>query len=180
MRPEPSAIIPFPGKPVRKKHKPGYPGSTFATSQVCLLARKCVAEVFNMNALDLLDPARGGRKAAFARQLAIHLAHIVAGRRHDAVGREIWRNRSTASHHFEQVENLRDEPEFDEFLTLLEVRFAHYLNWMEAQPKGAWVPTLDALARAVATGRLEADAHFEAKFVVETFRPPEPRRRATK
>ena len=152
---ESPAIIPFPGKPVRKKHKPGYPGSTFATSQVCLLARKCVAEV-------------------------IHLAHIVAGRRHDAVGREFSRNRSTASHHFEQVENLRDEPEFDEFLTLLEVRFAHYLNWMEAQPKGAWVPTLDALARAVATGRLEADAHFEAKFVVETFRPPEPRRRATK
>lgn len=160
------------------KPNAGYPGAGLPTSYVCTLARGCVAEVFGIAPLTLKNPSRGGREAAFARQVAIHLAHIVAGRRHDEVAREFDRNRSTASHHFEVLENLRDEPQFDHFLTLLEERFAHYLNYAATRPHGHWVPTLDALAKAVATGRLEPDAHFEAKFVVETFRPRQPRRRA--
>ena len=159
------------------KVKPQYPGASLPTSYIAKLARTCVAEVLGISALSLKDPSRGDRQTAFARTLAIHLAHIVAGRRHDDVAREFDRNRSTASHHFEVLENLRDEPQFDTFLTLLEERFAHYLNWVATRPHGEWTPTLDALAKAVATGRLESDAHFDAKFVVETFRPGEPRRR---
>lgn len=160
------------------KRKAGYPGADLPTSYVCKIARECVAEVFGISSLTLKNPSRGGREAAFARQVAIHLAHIVAGRRHDAVAKEFDRNRSTASHHFEVVENLRDEPTFDAFLTLLEQRFAHFLNYAATRPHGAWVPTLDALAKAVATGVLDADAHYEAKFLVETFRPRQPRTRA--
>lgn len=154
-----------------------YPGASLATLTVAELARYCVSDILSIPIYQINNPARGDRQAAFARQLAIHLAHIVAGRRHEDVARYFKRNRSTASHNFEVLENLRDEPAFDHFLTLLEQRFTHLLIYRAAKPNGEWPLALEALARAVSMGRLEADIHFDAKFVVDTFREREPRRR---
>lgn len=160
-----------------EKPKPVYPGENLPTSFLATLSRKCVAEVLRINPLSLKDPSRSDRVSSFGRQLAIHLVHIVCGRRHADVAREFDRNRSTAQHHFEVLENMRDVPEFDMWLTLLEERYANAVNLHANAAKGEWMPTLDALARAVATGALDSDAHFDAKFVVETFRAREPRRR---
>jgi len=155
-----------------------YPGATLDTRYVCRLARYCVAEILECDPLLLIGEARGPRKLAFARQLAIHLAHIVAGRRHEDVAAAFDRNRSTASHHFEVLENLRDVPEFDSFLTMLEQRFAHMLRYAETRPSQAWGAALEAMARAVRRGQLEAETHFDAKFVTDTFRVRDKRRRS--
>lgn len=150
---------------------PGYPGRTLSTRYVCRQARYCVASVFDLDPLLLRNPTRGTRKIALAMQLCVHLAHIVAGRRHDEVARAFDRNRSTASHNFEVLENLRDVAEFDLFLTVLEARFAALLTYAESRPTEQWGEALAAMTRAVKAGALEADAHFDAKYVVETFLP---------
>lgn len=147
-----------------------YPGSSLETWYVCRLARYCVADVLRFDPLLMIGKPRGPRKMAFARQLTIHLAHIVAGRRHDEVAKHFSRNRSTASHHFEVLENLRDVPEFDLFLIALEQRFSHLLHAAETRPVEAWGAALHAMQRAVRRGELESDTHFDAKFVTETFR----------
>lgn len=154
----------------RPAHQVDYPGGQLDTLHVSRLARHCVAEILGCDPLMLIGKPRGARKLAFARQLAIHLAHIVAGRRHEDVAAAFDRNRSTASHHFEVLENLRDVPEFDVFLTMLEVRFTHLLRYAETRPTHAWGTALDAMTRAVRRGALEAETHFDAKFVTDTFR----------
>ncbi len=150
---------------------PGYPGRTLTTAYVCRQARYCVASLFGIDFSLLRNPARGTRKVALAMQLCVHLAHIVAGRRHDEVARHFDRNRSTASHNFEVMENLRDVPAFDLFLTVLEARFAALLTFAETKPQEQWGEALEAMTKAVKAGELEAEAHFDAKYVVDTFVP---------
>lgn len=147
-----------------------YPGAKLATSHVCRLARHLVAEVLGCDPLMLVGKARGPRKLAVARQFAIHLAHVVAGRSHENVAKCFSRNRSTASHHFEVVEDLRDETWFDGFMLLIEERFRLLLELAEQDPKGAWRKALHALDAAVEDGGLEGDAHRGAEYLVETFR----------
>jgi hypothetical protein len=155
-----------------------YPGAPLDTRYVARLARYCVADVLRCDPLELIGKERGPRKLAFANKLAIHLAHIVAGRRHEEVAIAFGRNRSTASHHFEALENLRDVEQFDQFLTMLEQRFTHMLRYAETTPVRAWAAALEAMERRVSKGELEADTHFDAKFVVETFRVRDKRRRS--
>lgn len=168
-------IVPFPSK--RMTEQSVYPGATLATVVVARMARQCVADVIGCTEFDLLNPKRGERHHTVGLAMAIHLCHIVAGRRHDDVARAFSRNRSTASHHFEVFENLRDEPQFDKFLDTLEERFGHLLRNRERDLATAWRGALEALGKAVTSGELDADIHFDAKFVVETFQKREPRRR---
>lgn len=147
----------------------GYPGRTLTTPYIARLARYCVAGVFGMDAMLLRNPARGSRQVALGMQLCVHLTHIVAGRRHEDVADWFERNRSTASHNFEVMENLRDVPDFDLFLHTLETSFENLLRYAEARPGELWGDALTAMAKAVKAGKLEADAHYDAKFVVESF-----------
>lgn len=148
-----------------------YPGADLSTGHVATLARALVADLFEVDRRLLLLETRGSRKVAFMRALAIHLTHVVAGRRHEEVAVAFRRNRSTASHHFEVFENLREVAEFDEFLSLLEHRFALLLAASERRPVRAWGKALEAMAHKVNKGELEPDIHFDAKFVVATFKP---------
>lgn len=149
---------------------PHYPGSCLSTRYVAYLARVLVGELLGLEPVALIAWDRGPRNVAFGRQLAIHLTHIVAGRRHEEVAAAFRRNRSTASHHFEVVENLREIGDFDAFLMKLEDKFAAMLKAEEAAPREAWGQALEAMAREVSLGRLDPDAHFDAKYVVATFR----------
>jgi len=145
-------------------------GASLDIVQVCRIARICAADVMGCDPLALIGKPRGARKLAFARQLAVHLAHVVAGRGHEQVARQFARNRSTASHNFEVLENLRDAPAFDGFLSVLELRYEHMLRIAEQRPRHAWKQAVRELQQMVAEGRLESDAHYDAKFVAETFR----------
>lgn len=149
----------------------GYPGASLDTWYVCRLARYCVAEVLQCDPLLMIGKPRGARQMAEARRLAMHLAHIVAGRPLEDVADAFSRNRSTSSHHFGVVENLRQVGEYNDFLEQLEARFAHLLRAAEIRPAEAWGRALKALDRAVRRASMDdADAHFDAKFVVDTFR----------
>lgn len=79
-----------------------------------------VATVFEVHAAALNSPTRGPATIAFARQVAMYLAHVVLGLSRNKVGRIFVRDRTTVTHACEKVEDRRDDPAFDRVLDLLE------------------------------------------------------------
>lgn len=152
----------------------GYPGASLSLFEVTYLARHCVAGTMDCDAILLMAKARGTRKLAFARVLAVHLVHIIAGRTHEDVARSFQRNRSTASHHFETIEDLRDVREFDAFMALLERKYELLLEMHALRAGKAWQRALRAIETAVVTGELEGQAARSAEYVAETFRRDAP------
>lgn len=163
------------GKPrpaVERQEKPTseYPGSSLNTWLVAHLACDLMQQVFGVEPWQL-KAWRGERKTAFYRQIAIHLVHVVAGRKHGEAAAAFGRNRSTAAHHFETVEDLRDVPAYDSFLDELEARFRMMLEYA-ARPsvKQAWREALAALEVGSDLGYLEGNAQDAAQYVVATFK----------
>jgi chromosomal replication initiation ATPase DnaA len=63
---------------------------------------------------------RGGPDAAFARQVAMYLAHVGGGLTYTQVGRLFARDRTTVAHACWRVEDLREDAAFDRIVELLE------------------------------------------------------------
>jgi chromosomal replication initiation ATPase DnaA len=79
-----------------------------------------VAAVFEVDVRDLDSETRGSPRAAFARQVAMYLAHVVCGLSLTEVGTLFARDRTTVSHACSVVEDRRDDPELDGRLDHLE------------------------------------------------------------
>jgi chromosomal replication initiation ATPase DnaA len=75
---------------------------------------------FGVDPVDLAAPSRSIRKVARARQTAMYLAHTSLSLTLERAGKMFGRNRSTASHACHTVEDLRDEPGFDDQVAALE------------------------------------------------------------
>jgi len=73
----------------------------------------CVAFDFGLDARELEAPLRGSQRMAFARQIAMYLAHVSFGLSFDAVGRAFGRDRTTVAHACRVVEDGRDDIWFD-------------------------------------------------------------------
>ncbi len=146
-----------------------YPGAALSTFAVCRIARICVCEVLRVDPLLLTSKARGARKMAAARQLAMHLAHIVAGRSHEDVAHQFGRNRSTASHHFEVMEWLRDSAGWDGWLGLLEHRYSLLLQLACMPMRQAWLDGLAGLTQGMEDGTFEGDAYSMADYLTQVF-----------
>lgn len=63
---------------------------------------------------------RGSAPAAFARQAAMYLCHVAFGMSLSQIARAFGRDRSTVSHACHLMEDRREDPEVDSWLTLLE------------------------------------------------------------
>ncbi len=70
--------------------------------------------------IPLHHPARGGVEIAFARQLAMYLAHVACGMNFAEAGALYGRHAKTAAHGCRLVEDKRDDPAFDRIVALLE------------------------------------------------------------
>ncbi len=70
---------------------------------------------------ELRATGRGDARTAFARQVAMYLAHITYGLSLAEVARAFGRDPSTASHACHRVEDLRDDPDLDHRLDRLEI-----------------------------------------------------------
>jgi len=79
-----------------------------------------VACDFGLDEDVLLTPTRGAPRAAFARQVAIYLAHVSFGLSFAAVGRMFHRDRTTVAYACRVIEDRRDDRELDRRLTALE------------------------------------------------------------
>ena len=88
-----------------------------------------VAAVEGVPVDKLLDPARGDSRAAAVRHLAMYLSHVMLSRPQLRVGRLFGRDRTSVSHACAQIEDRRDEADFDAHVCAIE---ATILGWSEA------------------------------------------------
>ena len=74
----------------------------------------------NVTLRDMRSTQRDKARAAFARQLAMYLAHVVGQLSTNALARIFGRDRSTVSHACAMIEERRDAPLFDKQIEMLE------------------------------------------------------------
>ncbi len=89
-------------------------------AQLCELIAITVATAFAVPLAELRAATRRPCAIAFARQSAMYLAHVVFGLTLTEVGRAFGRDRTTAAHACERVEDRRDDPVLDAVLQALE------------------------------------------------------------
>ncbi len=83
-----------------------------------------VALVYEVDHAQLVARNRGRKNIAFARQVAMYLAHTVGGLSLSEVGRLFGRDRTTVAHGCALVEDARDDLIFDRSLSHLESAIA--------------------------------------------------------
>lgn len=95
------------------------PGGAGAGGQGRALAAM-VAAAFGLPPDELASERRGAAEVAFARQVAMYLAHTQLGLPLTEAGGLFHRDRTTARHACRQVEERRDDPRVDTLLEHLE------------------------------------------------------------
>ena len=83
-----------------------------------------VALVFEVDPAELGATTRRSPRAAFARQVAMYLTHVVCGLSMTEVGALFSRDRTTVAQACEVVEDRRDDPELDSRVERLECAIA--------------------------------------------------------
>jgi len=84
------------------------------------MLEQAVSQVFMVASADLWSAARGRRRVAFARQVAMYLGHVTCGLSLTEAGHLFSRDRTTVAHACKVIEALRDDQQFDRALELLE------------------------------------------------------------
>lgn len=93
---------------------------TSELSNIARLITGLVGSVTGLTPDDLLMETRGVTSVARARQVAMYLAHTCCSLSLAQVGEIFGRDKSTVAHAVHQIEDLRDELEFDDWLSDLE------------------------------------------------------------
>jgi hypothetical protein len=112
---------------------PGNSSATLPTPErTCHWVAFCVARDFRLDMLALFAPTRGPPRAAFARQVAMYLAHTGFELSLETISRIFDRDRSTVSHACHVVEDGRDDIWLDCRLEALELFCRTGLEALEA------------------------------------------------
>lgn len=92
-----------------------------SSNDICRLVTVCVAFDFGLEATALEAVLRGSQRIAFARQIAMYLAHVGFGLSFETIGRAFGRDRTTVAHACRVVEDGRDDIWFDCRIATLEM-----------------------------------------------------------
>jgi chromosomal replication initiation ATPase DnaA len=90
------------------------------TEPMARFVEAVVASAFGIRARTLRAPGRGRAPVAFARQVAIYLAHTRLRLGYSAAGRLFGRDRTTATHACRVIEEKREDGSLDTILDCLE------------------------------------------------------------
>jgi hypothetical protein len=93
------------------RSKPDLPG--VPPNEICRLVATCVAFDFGLDPAELGAALRGSQRAAFARQIAMYLAHVGFALSFETIGQAFGRDRTTVAHACRVVEDGRDDIWFD-------------------------------------------------------------------
>ena len=74
---------------------------------------------------EICGAGRGTAEIAYARQLALYLAHTTLGFTYTEAGRLFGRDRTTAAHACRRIEDRRDEARVDQLISCLERATRH-------------------------------------------------------
>lgn len=86
----------------------------------CRCLEGLVTHTFGLGRDDLRAASRGEAPIAFARQVAMYVAHVWLAMSLSEVGRRFERDRTTVAHACRVVEDRRDDPRVDRVVTALE------------------------------------------------------------
>ena len=84
------------------------------------LTQETIAGAFKISLAEMRAPTRRAAPVAQARQIAMYLMHVSFGLSLSAVGRHFGRDRTTAAHACRQIEDRRDDADFDVLMDRLE------------------------------------------------------------
>lgn len=84
------------------------------------LAIAVVGYGLGLDAADIAGPTRGSARIAFARQVAMYLAHVAFEMSLNRVAMAFDRDRSTVGHACHLIEDRRDGVVFDDWIECLE------------------------------------------------------------
>jgi hypothetical protein len=93
---------------------------TKTTQRLCEVAALATATAFAVPVGELIAVSRRSAYVAFARQSAMYLAHVTFGLSYSEVARAFGRDRTTAAHACQLIEERRDDPAVDAVLGSLE------------------------------------------------------------
>jgi chromosomal replication initiation ATPase DnaA len=88
--------------------------------QVCHRIAGFVAGQFQLDLAEVKSATRGAPRAAYARQVAMYLAHVGFALSFETIGRVFNRDRTTVAHACRVVEDSRDDAGLDRRLAALE------------------------------------------------------------
>jgi chromosomal replication initiation ATPase DnaA len=89
-------------------------------STICGMLEHVVSAMLAVPRRELRSARRCDARVAFARQVAMYLAHVALGLSMTRVGALFGRDRTTVAHGCAVVEDRRDEPAFDRALHIAE------------------------------------------------------------
>ncbi len=104
------------------------------TASACRDIESLVSTAFGVPLNDMRRLSRGSPAAAFARQVAMYLAHIELGMSMTLVGGHFSRHRATVCHACRRVEDCRDDPVLDMALFYLAIAIAGHRSVLTSVP----------------------------------------------
>ena len=120
-----SSVIPF--------SLPQSASARTSPQTICHLIATCVACDFGLDAAELETRMHGSKRLAFARQVAMYLAHVGCGLALSQVGLAFGRDRTTVRHACALVEDRRSEPGFELAIGALEAALMAVLRRFEPE-----------------------------------------------
>ena len=108
------------------------PVEPFTPERTCQWVAFCVARDFGLDMAALFAPTRGAPRTAFARQVAMYLAHTGFELSFETISRVFDRDRTTVSHACHVVEDGRDDIWLDCRLEALDLFCRTGLEALEA------------------------------------------------
>lgn len=108
-------------RPLWDRRDPVRPGPSRKTTQrLCDVVAIATAAALAVPVGELISSTRRSPYVAFARQSAMYLAHVTFGLNYSEVARAFGRDRTTAAHACQLIEERRDDPAVDAVLGSLE------------------------------------------------------------
>jgi chromosomal replication initiation ATPase DnaA len=88
--------------------------------EICERVQDIISACFAISGRDLRDAGRSRAEVSRARQIGMYLAHVTIGLQMQEVGDGFQRDRTTVAHACHLIEDLRDDPDFEQVLTMIE------------------------------------------------------------
>lgn len=105
------------------------------TARICWLMEAAIAAAFAVPVDEMRAPSRRSAAVAFARQSAMYLAHVVFELNYSTTGQLFYRDRTTAAHACQLVEERRDDMAIDRLLYMLEDVCGELARGIRARPQ---------------------------------------------
>jgi chromosomal replication initiation ATPase DnaA len=108
--------------------------SPTSAKQICHGIARLAADEFRLDVATVMSSTRGAPRAAYARQVAMYLAHVGFALSFEAIGRAFDRDRTTVSHACRVVEDSRDDTKLDGRLAVLEIMCVTFRERLDGAP----------------------------------------------